>query len=80
MAFGIWGAVNGLAVATGPLIGGSLTEHLSWHWIFWLNVPIGIALLPLARLRLPRATAPTPASTCPAPSLASPACSASSTA
>jgi EmrB/QacA subfamily drug resistance transporter len=52
MAYGIWGAVNGLAVAGGPLIGGSLTEHISWHWIFWLNVPIGLALLPLARLRL----------------------------
>lgn len=52
MAFGIWGAVNGLAVASGPLIGGSLTEQISWHWIFWLNVPLGLALLPLARLRL----------------------------
>ncbi|MEB8341610.1 DHA2 family efflux MFS transporter permease subunit [Streptomyces endophyticus] len=52
LAFGIWGAVNGLAVASGPLIGGSLTEHISWHWIFWLNVPLGVALLPLARLRL----------------------------
>ncbi|WP_428935199.1 DHA2 family efflux MFS transporter permease subunit [Streptomyces sp. ACT015] len=52
MAYGIWGAVNGLAVASGPLIGGSLTEHISWHWIFWLNVPLGLALLPLARLRL----------------------------
>ncbi|MER6470355.1 DHA2 family efflux MFS transporter permease subunit [Streptomyces collinus] len=51
-AYGIWGAVNGLAVASGPLIGGSLTEHISWHWIFWLNVPLGVALLPLARLRL----------------------------
>ncbi|WP_324789206.1 DHA2 family efflux MFS transporter permease subunit [Streptomyces sp. H51] len=51
-AYGIWGAVNGLAVASGPLIGGSLTEHVSWHWIFWLNVPLGVALLPLARLRL----------------------------
>ncbi|MGW1590664.1 DHA2 family efflux MFS transporter permease subunit [Streptomyces sp. NPDC002386] len=52
MAYGIWGAVNGLAVASGPLIGGSLTEHISWHWIFWLNVPLGVILLPLARLRL----------------------------
>ncbi|MFE5936302.1 MFS transporter [Streptomyces sp. NPDC056470] len=52
MAFGIWGAVNGLAVAAGPLIGGTLTEHISWQWIFWLNVPLGLALLPLARLRL----------------------------
>ncbi|EGX61686.1 transmembrane efflux protein [Streptomyces zinciresistens K42] len=52
MAYGIWGAVNGLAIASGPLIGGSLTEHISWQWIFWLNVPLGVALLPLARLRL----------------------------
>ncbi|MEU5394844.1 MFS transporter [Streptomyces tibetensis] len=52
MAYGIWGAVNGLAVASGPLVGGSLTEHISWQWIFWLNVPLGLALLPLARLRL----------------------------
>ncbi|MGC5041367.1 MFS transporter [Streptomyces sp. DT190] len=52
MAYGIWGAVNGLAVASGPLVGGTLTEHISWQWIFWLNVPLGVALLPLARLRL----------------------------
>ncbi|GHC70431.1 MFS transporter [Streptomyces flavofungini] len=52
MAYGIWGAVNGLAVASGPLIGGALTEHVSWQWIFWLNVPLGLALLPLARMRL----------------------------
>ncbi|MFF5964071.1 MFS transporter [Streptomyces collinus] len=52
MAYGIWGAVNGLAVASGPLVGGTLTEHMSWQWIFWLNVPLGLALLPLARLRL----------------------------
>ncbi|MFE6779878.1 DHA2 family efflux MFS transporter permease subunit [Streptomyces sp. NPDC057702] len=51
-AYGIWGAVNGLAIASGPLIGGAVVEHISWQWIFWLNVPIGIALLPLARLRL----------------------------
>ncbi len=52
MAYGIWGAVNGLAVASGSLIGGAVVEHISWQWIFWLNVPIGVALLPLARLRL----------------------------
>ncbi|CAL9469762.1 MFS transporter [Streptomyces sp. Tu 3180] len=51
-AYGIWGAVNGLAVACGPLVGGSLTEHISWQWIFWLNVPLGVLLIPLARLRL----------------------------
>ncbi len=58
MALGIYGAVTGLAVAGGPLIGGSLTEHVSWQWIFWLNVPIGLALIPLARLRLAESTAP----------------------
>jgi EmrB/QacA subfamily drug resistance transporter len=58
MAYGIWGAVNGLAIASGPLIGGGLTEHISWHWIFWLNVPIGVLLLPLARLRLSESHGP----------------------
>ncbi|WP_405979202.1 MFS transporter [Streptomyces sp. NBC_00158] len=58
MALGIYGAVSGLAVASGPLIGGSLTEHISWQWIFWLNVPIGLAVIPLARLRLAESKAP----------------------
>ncbi|WP_393059900.1 MFS transporter [Streptomyces sp. LN549] len=57
-ALGIFGAATGLAVASGPLIGGSLTEHMSWQWIFWLNVPIGLLLLPLARLRLAESYAP----------------------
>lgn len=57
-ALGLFGAVTGLAVASGPLIGGSLTEHLSWQWIFWLNVPVGLILLPLARLRLAESYAP----------------------
>lgn len=57
-ALGIFSAVTGLAVASGPLVGGSLTEHLSWQWIFWLNVPIGLVLLPLARLRLAESHAP----------------------
>ncbi|NWF26062.1 MFS transporter [Streptomyces sp. PKU-EA00015] len=57
-ALGIFSAVTGLAVASGPLIGGTLTEHMSWQWIFWLNVPIGLALLPLARLRLAESYAP----------------------
>ncbi|GGX79565.1 DHA2 family efflux MFS transporter permease subunit [Streptomyces hiroshimensis] len=52
LAYGIKGAVDGLAVAGGPLIGGALTEHIAWQWIFWLNVPLGLALIPLARLRL----------------------------
>ncbi|OKJ17141.1 MFS transporter [Kitasatospora sp. CB01950] len=51
-AIGIWSAVGGLAVSVGPLIGGSLTEHFSWQWIFWVNVPVGLALLPIARAKL----------------------------
>jgi EmrB/QacA subfamily drug resistance transporter len=48
-ALGVWSGVAGLAVASGPLVGGAVVEGLSWQWIFWLNVPIGIALLPIAR-------------------------------
>jgi EmrB/QacA subfamily drug resistance transporter len=53
IALGLWGAVGGIAVASGPLVGGLVIEGLSWQWIFWLNVPIGIALLvpTLRRLR-----------------------------
>ena len=42
IAFGVWGTVTGLAVAIGPLLGGVLTSGLSWRWIFFVNVPIGI--------------------------------------
>jgi EmrB/QacA subfamily drug resistance transporter len=52
LALGVWGAVGGLAIALGPVVGGAVVQGLSWKWIFWLNVPIGIALLPVARLRL----------------------------
>jgi EmrB/QacA subfamily drug resistance transporter len=52
LALGAWGAVGGLAIAIGPPVGGAVVEGASWQWIFWLNVPIGIALLPIARARL----------------------------
>jgi MFS family permease len=40
---GIWGGIGGLAVAGGPLVGGAVVQGLNWHWIFWINVPIGLA-------------------------------------
>jgi EmrB/QacA subfamily drug resistance transporter len=48
LALGIWGGVGGLAIAIGPLVGGAIVGGVSWHWIFWLNVPIGLVLAPLA--------------------------------
>src|SRR6266487_2024103 len=58
LALGAWGAVGGLAIAIGPLVGGAVVEGASWQWIFWLNVPIGIALLPIARSRLAESRGP----------------------
>ncbi len=52
LALGAWGGISGLAVAIGPLVGGAVVSGISWHWIFWLNVPIGIVIAPLALLRL----------------------------
>ena len=47
-ALGFWGAMSGLAVAVGPVVGGAITQGASWQWIFWLNVPIGLAIIPVA--------------------------------
>src|SRR6266704_5924953 len=52
LALGIWGGIGGLAIAIGPLVGGAIVNGVSWHWIFWLNVPIGLVLAPLAFFRL----------------------------
>ena len=51
-AFGVWGATVGGAVAIGPLVGGVLTEHLGWEWIFFVNVPIGLLAIALTEVRL----------------------------
>jgi EmrB/QacA subfamily drug resistance transporter len=48
LALGGWGAVGGLTIAIGPLVGGAIVEGVAWNWIFWVNVPIGIALIPVA--------------------------------
>jgi EmrB/QacA subfamily drug resistance transporter len=58
LALGAWGGISGLAVAIGPLVGGAVVEGISWQWIFWLNVPIGLALIPLAALRLRESRGP----------------------
>ncbi len=48
VALGIWSGISGMGVALGPLVGGAVVEGISWHWIFWINVPIGLVLLPVA--------------------------------
>jgi EmrB/QacA subfamily drug resistance transporter len=56
--FGIYGGLAGLAVALGPIVGGAVTEGLDWHWIFWINVPIGIAAGLLSLRLLPETFGP----------------------
>jgi EmrB/QacA subfamily drug resistance transporter len=51
-ALGIFAGVSGLAVALGPLLGGAVVEGISWPWIFWLNVPVGLLLIPLSLTRI----------------------------
>jgi EmrB/QacA subfamily drug resistance transporter len=60
-AFGVWGATIGGAVAVGPLVGGLVTEHLGWEWIFFINVPIGVVAIALTELRLANVAAQDPA-------------------
>ena len=52
LALGAWSGISGLAVALGPVVGGAVVTGISWHWIFWLNVPIGLVTIPLAMSRL----------------------------
>jgi EmrB/QacA subfamily drug resistance transporter len=58
IAFGVWGTVTGLAVAIGPLLGGVLTSGLSWRYIFFVNVPIGIAAVAITVTRVAESRAP----------------------
>lgn len=48
LALGVWAGVSGLGVALGPFVGGAVVEGIAWQWIFWLNVPVGLVLVPLA--------------------------------
>lgn len=55
---GVWGAIGGLAIAGGPLVGGAITQGIDWHWIFWINVPIGLLATGLSAIRLAESRGP----------------------
>jgi EmrB/QacA subfamily drug resistance transporter len=57
-AFGVWGAITGLAVAIGPVVGGALTSGLSWRWIFLVNVPIGVVAVVISMLKVDESRQP----------------------
>jgi EmrB/QacA subfamily drug resistance transporter len=59
-AFGVWGATIGGAVAVGPLVGGVITEHLGWEWIFFVNIPIGLVAIFLTERKIANVTARDP--------------------
>ncbi len=59
-AIGAWGAVVGVSLALGPVVGGALTETVGWRAIFWINVPIGLAAIVLTALFVPESRAPRP--------------------
>jgi len=71
LVLGAWGGISGLAVAMGPLVGGAIVEGISWQWIFWLNVPLGLVLIPLAALHLRESRGPNDALDLPGVGLAS---------
>ena len=77
LALGAWGGIAGLAIAIGPLVGGAIAQGLSWHWIFLLNVPVGIVATVFAYLRLDETYGPKAASTSPASGSRARACWAS---
>jgi EmrB/QacA subfamily drug resistance transporter len=58
LALGVWSAIGGAAVALGPLVGGAVITTLNWHWIFWINVPVGLLVIPLARRGLAESHGP----------------------
>jgi EmrB/QacA subfamily drug resistance transporter len=57
-AFGIYGAITGVAVLAGPVVGGAVTQGLAWQWVFWINVPIGLIAIGFVLARLPESRGP----------------------
>jgi EmrB/QacA subfamily drug resistance transporter len=57
-AIGLWGGIQGLGIAIGPVVGGAVVSGINWHWIFWLNVPVGLVLVPLALTHLQESFGP----------------------
>jgi EmrB/QacA subfamily drug resistance transporter len=57
-ALGLFSAVTGIAVASGPLIGGAVVDGLAWQWIFWINVPVGLVAAPLVLRLMPETKVP----------------------
>jgi EmrB/QacA subfamily drug resistance transporter len=60
LAFGVWGAITGVAVSLGPIIGGAITTGISWRGIFLVNVPIGVVTLAITLRQVPESRAPSP--------------------
>src|SRR4029077_10649893 len=58
VALGVWGAVTGAAVSIGPVVGGALTDGLSWRWIFLFNVPIGVVAVALTASKVEESRGP----------------------
>src|SRR6201747_1136260 len=71
IALGVWSGISGVAVALGPLVGGAVIELADWHWIFWINVPIGLLLAPIAARKLDESYGPKAALDLPGLGLAS---------
>jgi EmrB/QacA subfamily drug resistance transporter len=57
-AMGVYGSITGLAAAMGPVVGGVVIQGLAWQWIFWINVPVAVAAIPLVLTRIPTSRAP----------------------
>jgi EmrB/QacA subfamily drug resistance transporter len=57
-AIGIFSAITGISVASGPLVGGAVVQGIDWQWIFWINVPIGLATIPLVLTKMKESYGP----------------------